>query len=87
MAQKKKSLADRIQASQKPKMTAAAQEQALKKLQDKSKAPEKKKNVRVSVDFPQEIYEAMKEVAEMRGQSHRGFIISLVRDHLSKANI
>ena len=87
MAQKKRSLTDRVNANKKPEMTAAAQEMALKKLAERKNAPAKKKNVRVSVDFPEEVYAAMKEVAEMRGQTHRGLIVSLVREHLRGVNI
>ncbi len=87
MAKKKRSLADRVNAqkteampSATQEMTAEAQEKALEKLKVGEVKP-KKKRVRVSVDFPSELYEQMKATAEDRGQTHRGFIISLVKQH------
>jgi len=87
MAKQKRSLTDRVNTTPSPtttttEMTAEAQEQALQKLQSQSK-PTKKK-VRVSVDFPIELYERMKEDTDANGQTHRGFIVSLVRKHFDK---
>ena len=81
MAKQKRSLTDRVNTTPSPttttttttEMTAEAQEQALQKLQSQSK-PTKKK-VRVSVDFPIELYERMKEDTDANGQTHRGFEI------------
>ena len=42
------------------------------------------KTQRVTVDFPQEMYERMKEETQMNGQTLRGFVVSLVRRHLAK---
>lgn len=83
MAQKKRSLADRVKATPSTSISAEEQEKALEKLK-KGSALNKKKKVRVSVDFPEDLYERMKEDTEANGQTHRGFIISLVRGHYSK---
>jgi hypothetical protein len=79
MAKQKRSLTDRINTTPATEMTAEAQEKALQKLQSQSKSAKKK--VRVSVDFPIELYERMKEDTDANGQTHRGFIVSLVRKH------
>lgn len=42
------------------------------------------KTQRVTVDFPQEMYEEMKELTRMNGQTLRGFVVSLVRNHLKE---
>jgi len=44
------------------------------------------KTQRVTVDFPQEMYEQMKEETQMNGQTLRGFVVSLVRRHLANQN-
>ena len=59
-------------------MTAADQEKALQVLQKKDK---RKKVQRVTVDFPQYIYEQMKTETEDSGQTLKGFIVGLVREH------
>ena len=82
MAKQKRSLTDRIKTPTPSEMSAEAQEKALQKLRSNDK-PAKKK-VRVSVDFPIELYERMKEDTEANGQTHRGFIVSLVRKHYDK---
>ena len=62
-------------------MSAASQEKALAQLQKK----DKKKNVqRVTVDFPQYIYEKMKLETEDTGQTLKGFIVGLVREHFTR---
>jgi len=82
MAKAKNRLTDRIK-SQPTEMTAEAQEKALNQLKSTTEKPKKKK-VRVSVDFPADLYERMKVDTEANGQTHRGFIISLVREYYSK---
>ncbi len=42
---------------------------------------EKQKPVRVSVDFPRDLYRIMKDDTEYRGQTLKGFIVSMVRSH------
>lgn len=54
------------------------QEKAIKALEKEKKA---KTYTRVSVDFPIELYEQVKEDTKRKGQTLKGFIISLVRDH------
>jgi hypothetical protein len=44
------------------------------------------KTQRVTVDFPQEMYEQMKEETQLNGQTLRGFVVSLVRKHLANQN-
>jgi len=80
MAKTKRSLTDRVNTPKEQVMTAEAQEKALEQLKvGETKA--KKKKVRVSVDFPEDLYEKMKATAEDRGQTHRGFIINLVKQY------
>lgn len=84
MAKQKRSLTDRVASvPQTTEVTAEAQENALNKL-IATKAAKSKKKVRVSVDFPVDLYERMKKDTEANGQTHRGFIVSLVRDYYSK---
>lgn len=62
-------------------MDAASQEKVLSQLQKK----DKKKNVqRVTVDFPQYLYEKMKLETEDTGQTLKGFIVGLVREHFTR---
>ncbi len=62
-------------------MDAESQEKALIQLQKK----DKKKNVqRVTVDFPQYLYEKMKLETEDTGQTLKGFIVGLVREHFTR---
>lgn len=92
-------MADRKKITARKKISAADQEKLLNVLragdttgeentmiaEDK---PRKKrvpaKTQRVTVDFPQEMYERMKEETEMNGQTLRGFVISLVRRHFAR---
>lgn len=80
MAKTKRSLTDRVKTPEKQEVTAEAQEKALERLKVGESKPKKKK-VRVSVDFPEDLYERMKATAEDRGQTHRGFIINLVKQY------
>lgn len=84
MAQKKRSLADRVKTAANMSISAEAQEKALEQLKKSSTPSEAKKKVRVSVDFPEDLYARMKEETEANGQTHRGFIISLVREYYNK---
>jgi len=84
MAQKKRSLADRVKTPATKSISAEAQEKALEQLKKGSTPSKTKKKVRVSVDFPEDLYERMKEETEANGQTHRGFVISLVRAHYNK---
>jgi len=78
---KKKISAKSKAVPKKTKMTASAQEKALSQLQKK----DKKKNVqRVTVDFPQYLYEKMKLETENTGQTLKGFIVGLVREHFTR---
>jgi len=62
-------------------MSASSQEKTLSQLQKK----DKKKNVqRVTVDFPQYLYEKMKLETEDTGQTLKGFIVGLVREHFTR---
>lgn len=62
-------------------ISAESQEKALSKLQ---KADKKKNVQRVTVDFPQYLYEKMKLETEDTGQTLKGFIVGLVREHFTR---
>lgn len=72
---KRKSLKDRASNFQ---PTVEAQEKAIEELENKGL----KKTVRVSVDFPRELYNRMGEHVKDKGQTKKGFIIHLVREYL-----
>lgn len=92
-------MAERKKISARKKVSVEDQEKMLTALQQKDEEvkkviPTKKevkvkppkastKTQRVTVDFPQEMYEEMKEETQMNGQTLRGFVVSLVRKHLS----
>jgi len=60
-----------------------SKEEILKELKEEKKVTKKvkQKPVRVSVDFPKDLYRTMKDDVEGNGQTLRGFIVSLVRSH------
>jgi len=60
-----------------------SKEEILKELQEEKKATKrvKQKPVRVSVDFPKDLYRVMKDDVEDRAETLRTFIVSLVRNH------
>ena len=60
---------------------ATEQEQLLKQLQ---KEDSKKKVQRVTIDFPQFMYDQIKEETEETGQTLKGFMVGLVRDHFTR---
>lgn len=68
-------------------LTAAEQEALLNKIPNEATAESatdsktKRKVQRVTVDFPKRIYEQMKLETEENGQTLKGFIVGLVRDH------
>ncbi len=92
-------MAERKKISARKKVSVEDQERMLAALQQKDEEVKKvvptkkevkvkpakvsKKTQRVTVDFPQEMYEQMKEETQMNGQTLRGFVVSLVRKHLS----
>lgn len=89
-------MAERKKISARKKMSVAQQENLIDALQakdaaDKDNISTKKvkkksseKKQRVTVDFPQAMYERMKEETNVNGQTLRGFVISLVRKHFSE---
>ena len=82
MAKERKSLASRVKKTT-TSPSIDEQEKALQKLYKKENpASEQKKKVRISVDFPRELYEIMKKDTKKKGQTLKGFIISLVVDKL-----
>jgi hypothetical protein len=85
MAKAKRSLTDRVASPviKSNEVSAEAQEQALNKLIS-PKPVKAQKKIRVSVDFPTDLYERMKADTEANGQTHRGFIVSLVREYYNK---
>lgn len=80
----------KISVNEQEKLLEALQQQDEKKIETviETAAPRPKakkakpKLQRVTVDFPQDMYEAMKEETQMNGQTLRGFIVALVRNHL-----
>lgn len=74
-------MAERKPILPKKDIPAATQERALEQLQRQ----DKKKNVqRITVDFPQFLYDKMKSEIEDTGQTMKGFITGLVRDHFTR---
>jgi hypothetical protein len=63
-----------------PKITlnAQQQEEALREVQKEDK---KKTVQRVTIDLPQFIYEQIKQETEDTGQTLKGFVLGLVREH------
>lgn len=60
------------------------QEKLLKDLQKE----DKKKNVqRVTIDFPQFMYDQIKEETELTGQTLKGFMVGLVRDYFTRKKV
>jgi len=95
MAERKKIAArKKVSVEDQERMLAALQQkdEAKKEVKPTSKIekikPKKSsgKTQRVTVDFPQEMYERMKEETQMNGQTLRGFVVSLVRKHLANQN-
>jgi hypothetical protein len=89
MAVRKKIAArKKISVEDQEKMLAALQQKDEKVSNDVStkkaeKTKASNKTQRVTVDFPQAMYEQMKEETQMNGQTLRGFVVSLVRKHLA----
>lgn len=61
-------------------LTAEEQEKALQGLKDKKERG--KYYGRVTVDFPHEVYDEMKEMVEEEGRTLKGYIVSLVKKNL-----
>ncbi len=62
-------------------VSATEQEKVLVQLQQQ----DKKKNIqRITVDFPQFLYDRMKVEIDDTGQTMKGFIVGLVRDHFTR---
>ena len=72
---KRKSLKDRVSDFQ---PSAEDQEKALEKLEAKK---EGKKTIRVSVDFPIELYKIMDKDTKNMGQTKKGLIVHLIREY------
>lgn len=83
MAKQKRSLASRIKTTPvevvPTQPSVEDQERALEKLLKKKEVPTKKKT-RVSVDFPNDIYEVMKQDTQKKGMTLKGFIVAMVRE-------
>lgn len=65
----------------KKKQSAQEVEQQEQLLRELHKEDKKKKVQRVTIDFPQFIYDQIKEETEETGQTIKGFLVGLVRDH------
>lgn len=59
------------------------QEQLLRRLQKEDK---KKKVQRITIDFPQFMYDQIKQETVETGQTLKGFMVGLVRDHFTRKN-
>jgi hypothetical protein len=90
MVKAKRSLASRVNKTKVSSPSIEAQEKALLKLQEKAPLPQEKKivekkqkskKIRVSVDFPGDVYEVMKTDTQKKGQTLKGFIVAMVREH------
>ena len=90
MAKAKRSLASRVNKSTVSSPSIEAQEKALLKLQKTAPLQQEKKvavkkpkpkKIRVSVDFPGDVYEIMKADTQRKGQTLKGFIVAMVREH------
>jgi len=90
MAKAKRSLASRVKKTKVESPSVEAQEQALLKLQKTAPLEQgnivieekvKAKKTRVSVDFPSDVYEIMKKDTQRKGQTLKGFIVAMVREH------
>jgi len=76
---KRKSLKDRAKSFQ---PSAEEQEKALERLEgNNSNKKKKKKTVRVSVDFPVDLYEIIDRETEKSGLTKKGLIVRLVREY------
>lgn len=76
---KRRSLKDRATNFQ---PSAEEQEKALERLEGSNKK-KKKKTVRVSVDFPVDLYEIIDRETEKSGLTKKGLIVRLVREHFN----
>ncbi len=80
-------MSQRKKITPKKKLSATDQERVLQQLHNKyaittePNTESKKKVQRVTVDFPTDIYKQMKEETAENGQTLKGFIVSLVRNH------
>lgn len=80
---KKGLTSSRARTTQKKELTAEEQEQALLNIrQKKVSKPKSKFYGRVTVDFPDEVYEEMKAYTQEDGRTLKGYIISLVKKDL-----
>ena len=88
-------MAERKKISARKKISVSEQEKLIDALKEKDSAqqhdpiqPDKQKGStkmqRVTVDFPQNMYDQMKAETKMNGQTLRGFVLALVRKHFSE---
>ena len=61
--------------------SAEEQERALERLESGVTKKKKKKTVRVSVDFPVDLYEIIDRETEKSGLTKKGLIVRLVREY------
>ena len=90
MAKAKRSLASRVKKTIVESPSVEAQEKALLKLQETAplqtsrvemKSKTNKEKTRLSLDFPHDVYEIMKKDTQRKGQTLKGFIVAMVREH------
>jgi len=85
-------MSERKKIGKKKSFSVEDQEKALAALQTETSAPAptsrvatakpSNKTQRVTVDFPQAMYEEMKSLTQLNGQTLKGYIVSLVRKNL-----
>ena len=68
----------------KKKTDTASAEAQEKLLQELHREDKKKKVQRVTIDFPQFIYDQIKEETEQTGQTLKGFMVGLVREYFTR---
>lgn len=73
----------KIQPKKKQVIQSTVDEQE-KLLQQLHKKDTRKKVQRVTIDFPQYMYDQIKEEVEETGQTLKGFMVGLVRDHFTR---
>ena len=86
MAKRRGGLTDSVKKQTAPKRTVESASQISiedqeRAIRDLAQGQKTKTHTRVSVDFPIDLYERMKADTKRRGQTLRGFIVAMVRDH------
>lgn len=81
MAKERKTLSSRVKRSATPQVKTPSAEEQEKALQQLHQQEQEKTSVRVSVDFPIDLYNTMKKDTKRRGMTLKGFIVAKIRDY------